>query len=327
MVSLRAVHTHNASLKSLGADLVAVFVGGTSGISLSTALSLARHTASPKIYLIGQSRSAAESAVCSIRALNPSAEPIFLLSDISLLKNVDRVCEQITSRERYVNILFMTPGYLTLRGRDETSEGLDRKFALHYYARMRFVNRLLPLLVSAAEKPFPHSAPGSGLGLKDTFNLKKCGHHASLMTNFYLEGMAQRHKATSFVHAYPSGVDTGILRGLPGGQFARGFLSVLLKPFMVPLGESGERHLFAATSGRFPCAAEGIQQEGTGGRPRDVAPGSDGRPGSGCYWVNWDGEVFPEHASIRQKRAEGAVERVVEHTEEVFRRVCEDSYP
>jgi hypothetical protein len=293
------------------------------------------------------------------------------------LKNVDQVCEQIASRERYVNILFMTPGYLTLRGRDETSEGLDRKFALHYYARMRFVHRLLPLLASAADKSFPQSKLGPGLGpgikaeadgpgadgprpgisisrvvsvldphvsvrplglgptlldykdlsLKDTFSLKKCGHHASLMTNFYLEGMARRYKGTSFVHAYPSGVDTGILRGLPGGQIARGFLSVLLKPFMVPLEESGERHLFAATSGKFPGAAEGIQQEDTGGDPGDVAPGSDGRPGSGCYWVNWDGEVFPEHASIKQKRAEGAVERVVEHTAEVFRRVCEDSYP
>ncbi|KAL4753738.1 hypothetical protein BDW72DRAFT_209547 [Aspergillus terricola var. indicus] len=311
MVSLRAVRAHNASLKSLGADLVAVFVGGTSGISLSTALSLARHTVSPKIYLIGQNRNAAESAVRSIRALNPSAEPIFLLSDISRLKNVDRVCEQIASRERYVNILFMTPGYLTLRGRDETSEGLDRKLALHYYARMRFVNRLLPLLASAADKPFPR--------------LKKCGHHASLMTSFYLEGMAQRYKGTSFVHAYPSGVDTGVLRGLPGGQIARGFLSVLLKPFMVPLEESGERHLFAATSGRFPSAAEGIQQEGAEGDTGTVAPGSDDRPGSGCYWVNWDGETFPEHASISRKRAEGAVERVVDHTEEVFTRVCEDS--
>lgn len=267
----------------------------------------------------------------------------------------------------------MTPGYLTLRGRDETTEGLDRKFALHYYARMRFVNRLLPLLESAADKSFPQSdfAPGIqaeadrpksngprpgisisrvvsvldphvsvrplGLGpplldykdlsLKDTFSLKKCGHHASLMTNFYLEEMARRYKNTSFVHAYPSGVNTGILRGLPGGQIARGFLSVLMKPFMVPLEETGERHLFAATSGKFPGAAKGIQQEGTGGDQEDVAPGSDGRPGSGCYWVNWDGEVFPEHASIKQKRTEGAVERVVEHTEEVFRRVCENSYP
>ncbi|CBF78048.1 uncharacterized protein ANIA_11122 [Aspergillus nidulans FGSC A4] len=310
MVSLRAVRAHNASLKSLGANLVAVFVGGTSGISLSTALSLARHTVSPTIYLIGQSRQAAESAVRSIRALNPSAEAIFLLSDISLMKNVDQICKQIESRGRYVNIVFMTPGYLTLRGRDETTEGLDRKFALHYYARMRFVNRLLPLLESAADK-----IPSASL---------KCGHHASLMTNFYLEEMARRYKNTSFVHAYPSGVNTGILRGLPGGQIARSFLSVLLKPFMVPLEESGERHLFAATSRKFPCAARG---KGTDGDQEDVAPGSGGRPGSGCYWVNWDGEVFPEHASIKQKRAEGAVERVVEHTEEVLRRVCENSSP
>ncbi|KAL4988791.1 hypothetical protein BDW68DRAFT_196503 [Aspergillus falconensis] len=371
MVSLQAVRAHNAALKSLGAGLVAVFVGGTSGISLSTALSLARHTVSPKIYLIGRNKPAAESAIKSIKALNPSAEPVFLQSDISLLKNVDRACEHITAREKYVNILFMTPGYMTLKGRDETGEGLDRKFALHYYARMRFVNRLLPLLTSAANLPSSGSGPrhGPGLGseeprlglslarvisvldphvpfrpfglgqaildyedlsLKHSFSLKKCGHHASLMNNFYLEGTALRHRDISFVHAYPSGVDTGILRGLPGGRVVRVSLSVLLAPFMVPLEESGERHLFAATSGRFPCAAEGMGEEGTrGDAARDVAVGSDGRQGSGCYLLNWDGEVFPEHGRTRQRREEGAVERVVEHTEAVFRRVCEEglSYP
>ncbi|KAL4995531.1 hypothetical protein BDV10DRAFT_202899 [Aspergillus recurvatus] len=355
MISFQAVRAHNASLKSLGAGLVAVFVGGTSGISLSTALSLARHTISPKIYLIGRSIPAAESAIRSIKALNPSAEPVFLPSDISLLKNVDRVCEQITKREKYVNILFMTPGYLTLKGRDETSEGLDRKLALHYYVRMRFVNQLLPLLTSAASLPSsgPRGGPGSeeprlglsrvvsvldphvsvrpsgfgsaildydDLSLKHSFTLKKCGHHASLMNNFYLEGMAQRHKDTSFIHAYPSGVDTGILRGLPGGQIVRGLLGVLLRPFMVPVEESGERHLFAATAGRFPSAAQGMQEDGPDG---DVALGSDGRQSSGCYWLSWDGAVFPEHGRIRQRREEGAVERVVEHTEAVFRRVCE----
>ncbi|KAL6239484.1 hypothetical protein BDW75DRAFT_198301 [Aspergillus navahoensis] len=363
MVSLQAVRAHNASLNSLGAGLVAVFVGGTSGISLSTALALARHTISPKIYLVGRSKPAAESAIKSIKALNPSAEPVFLQSDISLLKNVDRVCEQITRREKYVNILFMTPGYLTLKGRDETSEGLDRKFVLHYYARMRFVNQLLPLLTAAANLS-SGSRPGLGprsrepqlglslsrvvsvldplvsvrpsgfgsalldyedLSLEHSFTFKKCGHHASLMNNFYLEGMAQRHGNTSFIHAYPSGVDTGILRGLPGGRVTRDFLRVLLRPFMVPIEESGERHLFAATSGRFPGAAQGIRGDDTRGEADgDVALGSDGRQGSGCYWVNWDGEVFPEQGRITQRREEGAVERVVEHTEAVLRRVCEE---
>lgn len=61
------------------------------------------------------------------------------------------MCAKIAAKEQKLNLLFMTPGYLTLKGRDETAEGLDRKFVLHYYARMRFLVNLLPLLTTAAQ--------------------------------------------------------------------------------------------------------------------------------------------------------------------------------
>lgn len=236
---------------------------------------------------------------------------------------------------------------MTLKGRDETAEGLDRKFVLHFYARMRFITNLLPLLTAAAQDSSvnandrlsrvvsvldPHvsvRAGGSGtldfldLSLKHTFSLTKCGHHASLMGDFFLEGMAQRHPHTSFVHAYPSGVATGLMREVPGGRVLSPILKTLLRPFMVPIEESGERHLFAATSKRFPAKAEGKGMEG------DVAVGSDGVEGSGCYWASWDGEVFPANKKLERTRGEGAVEKVVQHTEEVFKRVCEEgkTYP
>ncbi|PGH15520.1 hypothetical protein AJ80_05537 [Polytolypa hystricis UAMH7299] len=349
MVSLQTVQAHNATLKSLAPGLVAVFVGGTSGISLSTALALARHTSSPKIYLIGRSQSAADSAIASMKSINPSVQPTFLQSDISLLKNVDSVCAEIAAKEKKLNLLFMTPGYMTLKGRDETAEGLDRKFSLHYYARMRFISNLLPLLITAAQEDpssdsantrlsrvvsvlDPHvavRAGGSGtldfsdLSLKNTFSLQKCGAHASLMGDFFLEGMAQRHRHTSFLHTYPSGVATGVMRELPGGGVLAAVLKPLLRAFMVPIQESGERHLFAATSGRYPPKAEGEGMEG------DVAVGSDGTKGSGSYWVSWDGEVFPENKKLGKTREEGAVEKVVQHTDEVFKQVCEEgkTYP
>ncbi|PLN79458.1 hypothetical protein BDW42DRAFT_172861 [Aspergillus taichungensis] len=347
MVNLQAAQAHNATLKSLTSDLVAVFVGGTSGIALSTALALTRHTPSPKIYLIGRNQSAADTAIASMKTINPSAQPTFFQTDVSLLKNVDSVCAQIAAREKKVNLLFMTPGYVTLRGRDETSEGLDRKFALHYYARMRFIANLLPLLTTAAQDTVINNSarlsrvvsvldpmvstrmggPGtldfSDLSLKQNFSLQRCGWHASLMGNFFLESMAQQNPRTSFVHAYPSGVATGALRELPAGRVLSAVLSPLLRPFMVPLEESGERHLFAATSERYPPKAEGENAE------NDIVVGSDGTKGSGCYWVSWDGEPFPLNKKIQKTRGQHAVEKVVQHTEEVFKQVCEEgkTYP
>ncbi|KAM5476269.1 hypothetical protein MauCBS54593_000954 [Microsporum audouinii] len=344
MVNLQTVQAHNATLKSLGPGLVAVFVGGTSGISLSTALALARHSTSPRIYLIGRSQSAADSAIASMKDINPSAQPTFLQADVSLLKNVDNVCKEITAREKKLNLLFMTPGTFTMKGRDETAEGLDRKFVLHFYARMRFITNLQPLLSAAAQDDDnarlsrvvtvldPHAslrAGGSGslnfadLSLKDTFSLSKCAAHASIMANCFIESMAQKYPHTSFVHSYPSGVATGLLRGLPFGGLLSAVLPTLLKPFMVPLEESGERHLFAATSNRFPPKADGDSVEGP------VALGSDETKGSGSYLLNWDGEVFPANKKLSKIRTEDGVEKVLQHTNEVFKRVCDEGkmYP
>ncbi|KAJ4374222.1 hypothetical protein N0V83_002963 [Neocucurbitaria cava] len=140
MVSLSEVRAHNASLKSLPAGLVAVFVGGTSGIGLFTARELVRNTTSPTIYLIGRNATEASKIIEELRTINTSSQVSFIQKDVSLLKNVDEACREIKTKEKQVNLLFMTCGYLTLKGRDETAEGLDRKFALHYYTRMRFTN-------------------------------------------------------------------------------------------------------------------------------------------------------------------------------------------
>lgn len=285
--------------------------------------------------------------MADMKTANPSAQPTFLQTDISLLNNVDSVCAKIAAKEQKLNLLFMTPGYMTLKGRDETTDGLDRKFVLHFYARMRFITKLMPLLTAAAQDTSvntnarlsrvvsvldPHASVrvgGAGtldfsdLSLKHNFSLGTCQAHASLMGDFFLEAMAQRHPHTSFVHAYPSGVNTGLMRELPQGRVLKSVLGTLLSPFMVPVKESGERHLFAATSGRFPSKAEGEGMKG------DVAVGSDGIKGSGCYWSSWDGEVFPPNQKLDKTREEDALEKVVQHTEEVFKRVIEEgkTYP
>ncbi|KAK3217596.1 hypothetical protein GRF29_1g3585581 [Pseudopithomyces chartarum] len=160
MVPLPTIRAHNATLSSLPPNLVAVFVGGTSGISHYTALSLARSVPSPKIYLIGRNAAEASKITSELKAINPSSTISFIKSDVSLLRNVDKVCDEIKAKEKEVNLLFMTAGYLSLQGRTETEEGLDRRFALHYYARARFIHNLSP---SSPPPPLPppHPSPAS----------------------------------------------------------------------------------------------------------------------------------------------------------------------
>jgi NAD(P)-dependent dehydrogenase (short-subunit alcohol dehydrogenase family) len=328
MVAISAVRAHNASLKSLLPNPVAVFVGGTSGIGLFTARELVRHTNSPRVYLIGRNATEASKIMDELRAINSASQVSFIQKDVSLLKNVDEACSEIKSKEKHVNILFMTCGYLTFKGRDETAEGLDRKFSLHYYARMRFIQQLTPLLdaapvvsrVVAVLDPQPGMRLGglnySDLSLKQNYSLKNVMVHATAMLSLSIAHLAKQHPKTSYIHAYPSGVDTGVTRQI-FGRFNNIFklvMSTAGRLLFVPQVESGERHLFAATA---PIYAPSAEADTT------TVVGSDGIKGSGSYLLNWNGEILTDTKNAKKLRDEGGIDKVWEHTEEVMKSIEE----
>lgn len=49
---------------------------------------------------------------------SPGSKATYIEIDISLLRNVDKVCEEIQRLEKKINILFLTAGYMTLKGRN-----------------------------------------------------------------------------------------------------------------------------------------------------------------------------------------------------------------
>lgn len=113
MVALSAAQASNAEIAtSLHAGMVAVFVGGTSGIGEYTLKQFAQHAKNPRIYLVGRSQDAANRIISECAKLNPDGQYIFIQSDVSLLGNVNRVCEQILSKEESINLLFQTQGGL-----------------------------------------------------------------------------------------------------------------------------------------------------------------------------------------------------------------------
>ncbi|KAH9832140.1 Dehydrogenase/reductase SDR family member on chromosome X [Teratosphaeria destructans] len=194
----------------------------------STARELFVRTTKPKAYIIGRSRDKGDKLVEDLRELNPEAEAIFLEKDISLIKNVDDVCEELLEKEDKINCLFLTAGYMTLKGRTETVEGMDRKMCVNYYSRIRWIQNLMPLLEAASKqnelsRVISVLAAGSegdvrqdDLDLKRNFTLHACLAHCVVMTDFALEELAQRHPGTSFSHSYPGTVKTGIVNELSG---------------------------------------------------------------------------------------------------------------
>ncbi|RAL14076.1 NAD(P)-binding protein [Aspergillus homomorphus CBS 101889] len=326
MVQLPAVRANNASLARLGPGQVAVFVGGTSGIGEATAREFVQKTDRPRVYLIGRNEAQASRILKALRELNPEGHTTFIKQDIALLRGADEACAKIMAKEHKVNLLFMTAGMITWQEElVKTSEGLDQKFSLHYYSRMRFAMQLLPLLKAAAEETpgalsrvvnvfsAGHEGPLDldDLSLEKRYGLQACATHASTMTTLAMEHLARQHPETAFIHTFPGIVKTGLVSGF--GPLVKPFvlaLMALYSPWMVPLAESGERHLYAATSPRFPPRNAGLE----------VAVGVDGVEGSGSYSLHWDGEPYTKNTALLDRyRSEGVTKLVWEHTLDVFK--------
>jgi hypothetical protein len=299
-----------------------------------------RHTLSPRVYLIGRNESQASRIIEELRQLNKDSQASFIKCDVSRLHAVDEACKTIQSKEDKVNLLFMSPGIMTTKGRDgtsacwegsslanpslETDEGVDKKLSLHYYARMRFLVNLLPQLTNAGTSNQLSrtisvlSAGHEGklllddLPLKNNYSLGNCANHATTMNSLAMEELAASHPATSFIHAYPGGVNTGLLDKMLG-RLGSNALAFLARPWMVPLDQSGERHLYAATSSTYPSRDR---------KADEAVSGSDGTKGSGAYLLSWDGSVTGNQKILNEYRSDGTRKTVWEHTLGVFESVC-----
>ncbi len=53
-----------------------------------------------------------------VKATQPEIQMNFIKKDLTLLKNVDEVCDEIKGKEKRLNLLFMTQGTLSMKGRD-----------------------------------------------------------------------------------------------------------------------------------------------------------------------------------------------------------------
>ena len=111
MVTLSQVQSSNLRISSaLPPKLVAIFVGATSGIGETTLKQFAKHSLQPRAYFVGRSQDAGDRITAECKALNPEGEYIFVKADVSLIRVVDEVCEEIKAKEKAVNILFLSAG-------------------------------------------------------------------------------------------------------------------------------------------------------------------------------------------------------------------------
>ncbi|KAI9810591.1 MAG: hypothetical protein M1827_006153 [Pycnora praestabilis] len=334
MVSLKLVQSSNSRIASnLPPGLVAVFVGATNGIGETTLKQFAKHARQPRVYFIGRSQEAADRIKNECKALNSNGEYIFIKADTSLIRNVDDVCRDIKSKEKSINLLFLSTG--TLIPGIKTSEGLHFAAALAVHSRNRFIVNLLPLLQKATalrrvvsvfaatyEGPID-MADFQGWNISSL--LAQRGHASSIVT-LSLEALAKKAPDVSFIHDFPGPVRSGIARGTTGAVMTimKGALAILGPMIYIPTVESGERHVFLATSAKYPAGAGESVASGvplTDGET--IARGTISKNGSGIYSVDAKGESAGPKVEefLAQLRKEGLVEKVWKNIEDEFLRI------
>ena len=151
------------------------------------------------------------------------------------------------------------------------------------------------------------------------------GHLASLITTS-LETLAKKAPDVSFIHSFPGPVKTDLAKDATGVAMSvlRGVFAVI-GPFVnMPYEECGERHLFLATSARYPPstgveANAGVALE----KGLTIARGTKGESGSGVYSVNAKGESAGPKVEqlLAGFRKDGVVENVWDHTVGEFKRI------
>ncbi|CAL5868777.1 uncharacterized protein PFLUO_LOCUS3004 [Penicillium psychrofluorescens] len=334
MVSLSEVQASNAQIAtSLPPGLVAVFVGATGGIGESTLKEFARNARQPRVYFVGRSQDAGNRVTAECRQLNPEGEFIFIQADCSLIKVVDSVCSEIKNKEDAINLLFLSCGTVVLNA--ETSENLLLLVAVGYYARTRFVLNLLPLLRKATSLRRVVSVLAGGKNgaiHPEDFQSRKLSllarrAHIVSMTDLALEALAQRTPEVSFVHDYPGTVKTDLGKNADSILVSILFSMISLFGwlFCVPIKECGERHLFLATSAKYPALANKPVKVVPLSGDVQIAMGTDGESGSGVYSVDWDGEGTPAKVVgiLGELRQQGMGTQVWEHTIAEFKRITE----
>ena len=152
----------------------------------------------------------------------------------------------------------------------DTKEGLETCFSISYYARIRLVCKLMPLL---RQSPRPHvlSVLNGGrekalheqdIGLEQRWSPIAVVNHTTTMTTLAFEHLAEENKRVGFLHSYPGLVKTDIFARLTPPESSgivwrvilatiRGIIAVVMLCVGMEVEECGERQAFLLTTDRY----------------------------------------------------------------------------
>lgn len=125
----------------------AVITGATSGLGLATAEELAHLGAN--ITLVARDKDKAEKTAQQITKKTGNANIEIEIADLSLLKQVIALAKRLLKKKQAIDILVNNAGAL-FNNREETTEGLEKSFAVLLLSPFLLTEQLQPLLAKSA---------------------------------------------------------------------------------------------------------------------------------------------------------------------------------
>jgi NAD(P)-dependent dehydrogenase (short-subunit alcohol dehydrogenase family) len=121
--------------------------GASSGIGRATALGLAAEGA--RLILVGRTPERCEETLAEVRRRSRRDDAVMLRADLSSLKEVRRLAEEVQARADRLHVLVNNAGVTLLR-RETTVDGLEATFATNHLAYFLLTGLLLPRLRESA---------------------------------------------------------------------------------------------------------------------------------------------------------------------------------
>jgi len=152
-----------------------LLTGATRGIGRAAALELAAQGA--EIALVGRDTERVRSVAVAARAAGDGAPVHEHVADLTLMSEVRALAEQIRARHARIDVLANNAGAL-FASRKETSEGLERTFALNHLAPFLLTNLLRDQL--AGGRVVTTSSDAHRAGLLDLGDLQSERSYAAM---------------------------------------------------------------------------------------------------------------------------------------------------
>ncbi|CAK7208963.1 hypothetical protein SEUCBS140593_000333 [Sporothrix eucalyptigena] len=296
MVSISDVKASNACATLDTVPRTSVMYGATDGIGKAFLTRLVATKLPIRVYVVGRNGDRHNAFLDGLRKSSPKAELIWLECQLSQGGDIQKICNDIKSRETSIDLLYMSAGFINAGNtKSETEEQHKSSMMLAYYGRVLSMFHLLPLLNASPNSPRVISVLACGNEFADIYlddldllqpdhmGLVQRSRSLSTYTTISMNRLAHENPRVLFFHHYPGGVNTGLFKKTWGKAWYWPLLSISISIVAISPEDAGEKVMYMSTSAKYSGS---VKEKGKG------IPSTSGQSALNMDKANGSGALF-----------------------------------